>query len=121
MSETLNQGLNQESPSESEIRALFTWSKLESGRIAEAHSDPRAVAPFRELENLIHLSITPPAPATPTVQSKTTSKVLTSGAEPKQILLPNSPRAALDHELIKRLIQKRPNYHSGRILRGGGT
>ncbi len=126
MSETLNQGLNQESPSTSEIgtneiRALFTWSKLESGRIAETHSDPRAVAPFRDLENLIQRSITPPVSAPSAVQTKTTSKILTSNADPKTITLPASPRASLDQELIKKLIQKRPNYNSGRILRGGGT
>ncbi|MBS1958446.1 MAG: hypothetical protein JST80_03150 [Bdellovibrionales bacterium] len=98
------------------IRSLFTLSPLEKGRIKEAVADPRDVSNFREIENTISGSLVPPV-----VETKTTSRILNEDAQPKRVTKKSSGTSLLDQELVKKLLQQRPNYNSSRVLRANAT
>lgn len=98
------------------IRSLFTLSPLEKGRAKEIVADPRDVANFNDIEATVANSLRPPV-----VETKTSSRILNDQAQPKTTTQKTLSTSLPDQELLKRILEQRPNYNSGRILRGGNS
>ena len=91
----------------SQLASLYTWSKLEKNRVLPPHADPRQIASFQTIENLIQHSLKPAN----LIQKQTLTGVPLQ--TPKAI-----KRTLLDEELMEKLLKKRHQIPlSSRILR----
>jgi hypothetical protein len=96
--------------------ALFSVSRLEQGRVAEARPDLKDLGAFKELEETVTLSLSAgsDAGATRVVQPERTLSPLQAGIR--------SSRPLLDETLLQKLVQYRNQIpHSSRIIRAGDT
>lgn len=92
--------------------ALFSLSFFEHDRIPEPRSDLKDLAPFKELEETVALSLAPPS-LTPTSPPRAIS--------PLQASL-KKERPLLDETLLQRLVQYRSQIPtSSRIIRASDT
>lgn len=112
MSEHMNQGLIQKLNPEW-LEGLTSLSSVEQGRIPEPQTDLKNVTSFQEVENLVKNSITPPAPQTAPIETRSPN-FLNVSKNPK----PSLKSTFGDQELLNKLLSHRNQYQSGRILRG---
>jgi hypothetical protein len=91
--------------------SLFTWSKLEHGRVKPQQPDPKRIEGFAEIETMVAHSISPPI----LVEKKTQAG--TPLREPRILTRPLE-----DDRLLNKLLQFRDRIPlSSRIIRTGQT